>query len=420
MRVPGAARRRRGRDRRQPAAVRRPAAPRRAARRRRARRWATRARLGIGAHARRRAALRPRGPHAARRPPCAQLPGCSRRCRWRWSISTTRCARRSRDAGVTTFGQAAALPRDGARAPRRRRARRASSTARSAACPIRAPLVRAAAALHEPTRAARARRSDAEALGFGVQRLVQELATWLTARGLGVTRLHAHARARALPARSAACRPPSVPLRARRAGARAGAPHRRAARAARARRRCPRPSRRSRWRAKRRCRWPAAISGLLPGDDGRAVEVPLVDRLRARLGEDAVRPGRAARRASARNRRCATSRYRGRRAEARAPSASARHVPPRRSGAVAGNLPDAPRPLWLLTRAAAARAPVRDAAVGAARWPRAHRVRLVGRRATCAAITSSPRSPHGEIVWIYRDHRYGIDDGEWFLHGVFA
>ena len=29
-------------------------------------------------------------------------------------------------------------------------------------------------------------------------------------------------------------------------------------------------------------------------------------------------------------------------------------------------------------------------------------------------------SPRGETVWIYRDHRYGIDDGEWFLHGVFA
>ena len=26
-------------------------------------------------------------------------------------------------------------------------------------------------------------------------------------------------------------------------------------------------------------------------------------------------------------------------------------------------------------------------------------------------------TPRGEIVWIYRDHRYGIDDGEWFLHG---
>ena len=29
-------------------------------------------------------------------------------------------------------------------------------------------------------------------------------------------------------------------------------------------------------------------------------------------------------------------------------------------------------------------------------------------------------NPQGEIMWIYRDHRYGIDDGEWFLHGVFS
>jgi protein ImuB len=29
-------------------------------------------------------------------------------------------------------------------------------------------------------------------------------------------------------------------------------------------------------------------------------------------------------------------------------------------------------------------------------------------------------SPTGELAWIYRDHRYGVDDGEWFLHGVFA
>jgi protein ImuB len=29
-------------------------------------------------------------------------------------------------------------------------------------------------------------------------------------------------------------------------------------------------------------------------------------------------------------------------------------------------------------------------------------------------------SARGEIVWIYRDHRYGTDDGEWFMHGLFA
>ncbi len=39
---------------------------------------------------------------------------------------------------------------------------------------------------------------------------------------------------------------------------------------------------------------------------------------------------------------------------------------------------------------------------------------------TCAAITSSPTTSDGATAWIYRDHRYGIDDGEWFLHGLFA
>ena len=28
-------------------------------------------------------------------------------------------------------------------------------------------------------------------------------------------------------------------------------------------------------------------------------------------------------------------------------------------------------------------------------------------------------SPRGEMLWIYRDRRYG-DDGEWFLQGMFA
>ena len=29
-------------------------------------------------------------------------------------------------------------------------------------------------------------------------------------------------------------------------------------------------------------------------------------------------------------------------------------------------------------------------------------------------------TPDGATVWIYRDHRYGVDDGEWFLHGLFG
>ena len=29
-------------------------------------------------------------------------------------------------------------------------------------------------------------------------------------------------------------------------------------------------------------------------------------------------------------------------------------------------------------------------------------------------------SPSGEVAWIFRDHRRGTDDGEWFIHGIFA
>ena len=29
-------------------------------------------------------------------------------------------------------------------------------------------------------------------------------------------------------------------------------------------------------------------------------------------------------------------------------------------------------------------------------------------------------TPEGAIVWIYRDHRYGVDAGEWFVHGLFS
>ena len=90
-------------------------------------------------------------------------------------------------AGITTFGQAAALPRD---ALARRGGDELVATLDRALGRVadpRAPFVpppRFASRLDLPAPA-----HDAEALGFGVNRLVQELATWLTARGLGVTRL---------------------------------------------------------------------------------------------------------------------------------------------------------------------------------------------------------------------------------------
>ena len=82
-------------------------------------------------------------------------------------------------------------------------------------------------------------------------------------------------------------------------------------------------------------------------------------------------------------------------------------------------LPDAPRPVWLLSE------PQPLASVMESRpwvlrdgperiesgWWDGHDVR----RDYYVAET-----PRGERAWIYRDHRRGTDDGEWWLHGWFA
>jgi protein ImuB len=252
---------------------------------------------------------------------------------------------------------------------------------------------------------------DVEALGFGVQRLVQELAPWLTARGLGVVRLslalahERYVRQRGIPetvvpfALGAPARMPAHLL---------GVLRERLARVA----------------------LPAAVEaitlasdetaplagrnlGLLPGDDAHAVEIPLLDRLRARLGEEAVmhlvplpehRPELAMRDAA-----IATAA-----GKAERPARNS-HVKP----AGASPLPEASRPIWLLGEPQ----PVaqllemqpwvlRDGPerIESGWWDGAD-----VRRDYYVADT-----PAGETVWIYRDHRFGIDDGEWFLHGFFA
>jgi protein ImuB len=89
------------------------------------------------------------------------------------------------------------------------------------------------------------------------------------------------------------------------------------------------------------------------------------------------------------------------------------------SSGIAGLLPEAPRPLWLLAEP----------------QPLAHLFEMKpwilrdgperiesgwwdGRDVRRDYFVAE--NPRGEVMWIYRDHRYGIDDGEWFLHGVFA
>ncbi|HEY5307681.1 MAG TPA: hypothetical protein VIK97_04160, partial [Casimicrobiaceae bacterium] len=164
--------------------------------------------------------------------------------------------------------------------------------------------------------------------------------------------------------------------------------------------------------------------GLLPGDEALAVEIPLVDRLRARLGEEAVirvalhaehRPEHAMRDVVV----TAT--------DARIPRSDTRASrPPRPRASAPGktrpdtaSLPAAPRPLWLLAEPQplahlfeAKPWVLRDGPerIESGWWDGGD----VRRDYFVAA------SPHGEIQWIYRDHRYGIEDGEWFLHGIFA
>ena len=203
-----------------------------------------------------------------------------------------------REAGITTFGQAAALPRDGL--ARRFGAalvttldRALGRTPDPRASFVPPPRFTSRLELPAPVH-------DVEALGFGVQRLVQELAPWLTARGLGVVRLslalahERYVRQRGIPetvvpfALGAPARMPAHLL---------GVLRERLARVA----------------------LPAAVEaitlasdetaplagrnlGLLPGDDAHAVEIPLLDRLRARLGEEALTRPRPASRASARAR----------------------------------------------------------------------------------------------------------------------
>jgi protein ImuB len=147
--------------------------------------------------------------------------------------------------------------------------------------------------------------------------------------------------------------------------------------------------------------------GLFHGDEAAAT-VPLLDRLRARLGEGAVmlvaphaehRPERAWRDGKIGER-------------------------PRSPGTTAGasktwSTPRPPRPIGLLTepeplghRLEAQPWVLRDGPerIESGWWD--------GRDVRRDYFVAE--NPRGETVWIYRDHRYGIDDGEWFLHGVFG
>jgi protein ImuB len=237
--------------------------------------------------------------------------------------------------------------------------------------------------------------ADAEALGFALNRLVHELASWLSARGLGALRLsltltHEHYLQRR------GVLPTEVPFTLA-APARAPAHLTGVLRERLARVKLPAPVEALALASEETAPLPGRNLGLLPGDEAGAALVPLIDRLRARLGDDAV---------------TAIAPH----AEHR-PELALRDATGGRTAAAL--LPDAPRPLWLLAEAQPLGHLIEQAPWILKDGP--ERIESGWwdgndlRRDYFVAET-----PRGETVWIYRDHRYGTDDGEWFLHGLFA
>ncbi|MDE2003297.1 MAG: DNA polymerase Y family protein [Betaproteobacteria bacterium] len=247
-----------------------------------------------------------------------------------------------------------------------------------------------------------------DALAFGVNRLVNDLADWLTARGLGVTRMslalvhERHLRERGMP--------PTVVAFALAAAARAPAHLATVLRERLARVALPAPVEAIGLTGDATEPLAGRNLGLLPEDQAGAAIVPLIERLRARLADAAVvmLESRAEHRPEHAMRTVATL-------QGAAASKHAAAMP----GRAAENAPAAARPLWLLDHAQ----PL-GTVLEAQPWilrdgpERIESGWWDGRDLRRDYFVAE--TPQGEIVWIYRDHRYGTDDGEWFLHGLFA
>jgi protein ImuB len=324
-------------------------------------------------------------------------------------------------AGVTTIGQACALPRDAL-------ARRVGPAfvdtldrMRGCAADPREPFApppRYEGRLELPSSV-----ENVEALAFALNRLVHELAGWLLGRGLGVTRLslglvhERYAIGRDTPARTDV--PFALAAPAREPAHLNGVLRERLARVA-----LRAPVVALALASEQAAPLPGRNLGLLADDAAAATAVPLIDRLRARLGEHAVvrvdpkaehRPERASAEKVGSESTIARPRKVGSESTFRSPT---RH---RMAERKVDSDPTfrAPRPAWLLAEPAPLaevleREPwiLRDGPerIESGWWDDAD-----VRRDYYVA-----ESPRGELCWIYRDHRYGIDDGEWFLHGLFA
>ncbi len=326
-------------------------------------------------------------------------------------------------AGVTTFGQACALPR--ASLARRAGADFVAALDRalgrsSDPRPPFAPPSRYAGKLDLPAPVA-----SVEALAFAPNRLVHELCGWLCGRGLGASEMslalghERYAATKAPPERrfaplpprgqSALGRPGDAPVTAvrfrlaeptREPGHLLAVLRERLARVV-----LPAPVETIVLASEATAPLAGRNLGLLPGDEATPA-VPLVDRLRARLGDDAVTLV------------APHAEHRPERAWMFAADTTALEARPG-ARAVAAAAPQAPRPLWLLAEPAplgelleAQPWVLRDGPerIESGWWDGAD-----VRRDYFVAET-----PRGETVWIYRDHHYGIDDGEWFLQGLFA
>ena len=317
-------------------------------------------------------------------------------------------------AGIDTFGQACALPRDAL-------ARRAGGgfldtldRARGRIPDSRLPFVpppRYAGKLELPAAV-----ESVEALVFAVNRLVQELAGWLQGRGLGVLRLSlslAHERrgGRREGARSTAV-PFALAAPVRDATHLTVVLRERLARVA-----LPAPVVAMTLASEETAPLAGRNLGLLPGDHA-ATTVPLLDRLRARLGEDAVQlvvPHAEHRPEQAWKNRVRPAFPAGKPGLASSP-ATARSARKAEPVPVSSAFP--PRPVWLL-----AEPEPLGHALGTQPWVLRDGPERIesgwwdGRDVRRDYFVAE--NPRGERVWIYRDGRYG-DDGEWFLQGVFA
>jgi len=310
-------------------------------------------------------------------------------------------------AGITTFGAAQRLPRAGLA---RRFDQRVVDTLDRALGHAADPREPYRPPPHFERRLPLPAPVDSvEALQFAVHRLVDDFAGWLGAHGLGAVRIslslvhERYVRERGTP--------PTLATFALGAPSRMPAHLMTVLRERLSRIALPAPVEAIVLASDETAPLAGRNLGLLPEDGIDAVTVPLVERLRSRLGDDAVttlalqdehRPEQAAREVPALPSQAPTA--------LRPAKSPVRNAPVQRTP---------PRPLWLLDCAR----PL-DVVLETAPWVLRDGPERIESGwwdgGDCRRDYFVAETPAGEIAWIYRDHRHATDDGEWFMHGLFA